>query len=220
MWFSNQKCKMREIWTSGQDGGVGRYTLPPCTTKQRTATHLKTKNNQNWQKIELVWKSNNQGVKEEPFIQTGRRGGDGQPGWRGHEARLQLEDQGRWGGGWSSRWSHICVWINREEQLGIEADHTTEGSRVGEIKPQNLWLKKPVEVEVAGETPSLTGEFFGETHRVLKCTQNHPPENQHQKGPICLWVAGEVTESWQRAEQEALFPLRPLPHIQCHNARR
>ena len=26
----------------------------------------------------------------------------------------------------------------------------------------------------AGETLSLTGEFFGETHRVLECTQAHP----------------------------------------------
>ena len=37
--------------TSGQDGGVGRYTVPPCTTKRRT--NLKTKSNQNCQKIEL-----------------------------------------------------------------------------------------------------------------------------------------------------------------------
>ena len=42
-----------------------------------TTTNLKTKN-KNCQKIEL--KSDNQGVKEETFIQTGRRGGDGQPG--------------------------------------------------------------------------------------------------------------------------------------------
>ena len=72
-------------------------------------------------------------------------------------------------------------------------------------------------VEVAGETPSLTGEFIGETHRGLECTQNHPLGNQHQKGPICLWVAGEVTEGQLRAEQVALFPLRHLPHIQHHN---
>ena len=70
-------------------------------------------------------------------------------------------------------------------------------------------------VEVAaGETPSLTGEFVGETHRVLECTQTHPLRNQHQKGPVCLWVAEEVTESWWRAEKVALFPLGPLPHIQ------
>ena len=70
----------------------------------------------------------------------------------------------------------------------------------------------------AGETTSLTGEFVGETNRVLECTQTHPPKNQHKKGPICLWVAGEVTENWQRAEQAALIPLTPRAHIQHHNA--
>ena len=69
---------------------------------------------------------------------------------------------------------------------------------------------------VVGETPSLTGEFVGEAHRALEHKQVHPPRNQHLKGPICLWVEGEVTESQLRAEQVALFPLRPLPHIQCH----
>ena len=63
----------------------------------------------------------------------------------------------------------------------------------------------------AGETPSLTGEFVRETRRVLECTQTHPPWNQNQKGPICLWVAGEMTESWQRAKQVTLFPLNPPP---------
>ena len=73
-------------------------------------------------------------------------------------------------------------------------------------------------VKEAGETLSFTGEFAGETHRVLDCTQNHPPKNQDQKGPNGLWVAAEVTENWPRAEQVALFLLRPLSHIQCHNA--
>ena len=71
--------------------------------------------------------------------------------------------------------------------------------------------KKPVGVEVAGETPSLTREFVGETDRVLEHTQNHPPRNQHQKGLICLWVAEEVTESQLRAEQAALSLLGPSP---------
>ena len=40
-----------------------------------------------------------------------------------------------------------------------------------EIKPQSLLLKTPVEVEVAaGEPPSLTGEFVGETHKGLEHT--------------------------------------------------
>ena len=53
-------------------------------------------------------------------------------------------------------------------------------------------------VVAAGETPKLTREFSGETHRVLERTQTHTPGNQHQKGPIYLWVAGEVTESQLR----------------------
>ena len=36
-----------------QDGDIGRYTLPPWTTKRRTTTNLKTKNNPNCQNIEL-----------------------------------------------------------------------------------------------------------------------------------------------------------------------
>ena len=38
---------------SSQDGSVGRYTLLPCTPKRRVTTNLKTKINQNCQKIEL-----------------------------------------------------------------------------------------------------------------------------------------------------------------------
>ena len=42
---------------------------------------------------QTLWKSDNQGDKEETFIQTGRRGGDGQPGG---EDSLQ-------GGGWRTQ---------------------------------------------------------------------------------------------------------------------
>ena len=45
--------KLKFMDTSGQDGGVGRYTLPPCTNKRRTTTNLKTKINPNYQKIVL-----------------------------------------------------------------------------------------------------------------------------------------------------------------------
>ena len=80
-------------------------------------------------------------------------------------------------------------------------------------------MKTPVGVEAAvGETPSLTGEFIGETKLVIEYTQPHPPRNQHQKGPVGLWVVGEVTENRPRAEQVALFLLRPIPQIQRHNA--
>ena len=38
--------------TSSQDGGVGRYIFPPHSSKRRTTTNLKTKINQDCQKIE------------------------------------------------------------------------------------------------------------------------------------------------------------------------
>ena len=72
-------------------------------------------------------------------------------------------------------------------------------------------------IAVVGETPSLSGESTGDAHGILECTQAQPPRNQCQKSPICLWVVEEVTESWPRAVQAALFPLRHLPHIQHHN---
>ena len=43
MEHKKKPVKNEEYRTSGQDGGISRYTLPPCTTKTRTTTHLKTK---------------------------------------------------------------------------------------------------------------------------------------------------------------------------------
>ena len=65
----------------------------PHTSKRRTTTNLKTRNNQNCQKMKTVWKSDNQGVIEETLIKTNRRGGDWQPGRSGSTARWQLVDQ-------------------------------------------------------------------------------------------------------------------------------
>ena len=42
-------------------------------------------------------------------------------------------------GSWQTRWSHIYMWINQEEQLGSKTDDATHGSSAGN-KLQNLWL--------------------------------------------------------------------------------
>ena len=102
--------------------------MPPHTTKRRT----KKKNNQpELTENQTVWKSDNQGVKEETFIQTSRSSGDRQLGQRGLTARQCLEDKARWlledWGRWS-RQSHIFMQINWEEQLGSKTDHTTQSS--------------------------------------------------------------------------------------------
>ena len=85
------------------------------------------------------------------------------------------------------------------------------GLQLREIKPQtseleHLWglgqqqEKLPASQERSLERP--TGAWS---------VRAHPLGNQHQRGPIGLWVAGEVTENQQRVEQVALFPLGPSP---------
>ena len=116
----NQASKRNKDFSSGQDGGVGRHTVPPCTTKRRTTTNLKIKNNQNCQKNQTAWKSNNQGDKEETFIQTR---------WRGLAARQQLEDQARRR---LADWvvSHLCA-DKPGGTIGSETDHATQGPSMG-----------------------------------------------------------------------------------------
>ena len=80
---------------------------------------------------QTVWKSDNQGVKEETFIQTGRRGGDRQPGAERTCDKAVAGEPGWVGVGWQSGQSHICVWINQEERLASETDHGTKGFSVG-----------------------------------------------------------------------------------------
>ena len=70
-----------------KDGGVGRYTLPPHTIKRRTTTSLKTKNNQNCQKIKLYGSLTTKELKKKYSlrlvggIKTGSQGGEG--AWQG-----------------------------------------------------------------------------------------------------------------------------------------
>ena len=46
------------------------------------------------------------------------------------EMHGKVEASGR-SGSWQARWSHICVWISWEEQLGSKIDPETQGSRAG-----------------------------------------------------------------------------------------
>ena len=93
--------------------------------------------------------------------------------------------------------------VNQNEKLGCKTNGATKGSSTGKEASKSLDAKL-VGVAVAGETPSPTAQFVGEIQSVLEHTKNHPPGNQHQEGPVCLWIVKEVSERWQRAEQAAL----------------
>ena len=90
---------------------------------------------------QTVWKSDNQGDKEETLTQTSRRGGARQLG------REDSQQGGGWrtgwGGCWQSRQFHICMQISREEQLMSKSDPKPR-VRHRETKPQttdwkHLW---------------------------------------------------------------------------------
>ena len=114
LFWSHEDYKLSLDRTSSQGGGVGRYTLSPCTTKRRT--FLTTKNNQNCQKIKLYDSPMTKKLKKKHSFRLvggtkmGSQGGeDSQQGcgwWTGR------------GGGWWSRQSHICMQINRRNNWG------------------------------------------------------------------------------------------------------
>ena len=59
---------LKGLIAENQDGGVGRHTAPPRTTRTDRKSNSK--------------EVRHQGNKKQTFIQTSRRGGDGQPGQR------------------------------------------------------------------------------------------------------------------------------------------
>ena len=71
-------------------------TLCLFTQPKEGQQQFKNKKQTELTENQTVWKSDNQGDKEETFIQTSRRGGDGQPGLRGLTARWRLADPVRW----------------------------------------------------------------------------------------------------------------------------
>ena len=151
----------------------------------------KKTNNQNCRKIELYGSLTTKKLKKK---HSSRLVGGKETG---------SQDGEQQGVGWRTRQSNICVRINQEEQLGSEIDYTRvpikekKASKTLTVKTCGM-----LGVVMAGETPSLTGEFIGETHRVLECIQIHPLGNQHEKGPICFlhYSVKEVTESQTKAE--------------------
>ena len=106
--------------------------MPPCTNKRRTTTNLKTKNNQNYQKIELFGSLTTKEFKKK------------------HSFRLAGGE--RW---WLAECAvpHLCA-DKSGGTTGKQDRLHNPGFQHREIKPQNLWLKKPVGVEAVGETPA------------------------------------------------------------------
>ena len=136
--------------------------------------------------------------------------------WGREDSRQGGSWQTGWHGGWQSGQPHICI----QNNCGARQTAQPRVPGLGNIASKPL-TEKPVGVDAAGETPRLTGEVVGETHSILECKQNHSPGNQHHNDQPSLLV-GSGGSDWKpvEAKQVALFLLRPLSHIQHHNAAR
>ena len=80
-----------------------------CTTKRRTTTNLKTKINQNCQKIKLYGSLTTKELKKK---HSPRLVGGEETGNHGREDAQQGSVPGRQGGGWWTRQPHISLWIS------------------------------------------------------------------------------------------------------------
>ena len=105
---------------------------------QKDNNKFKNKKQPELTENQTVRKPNNQGDKEETFIQTGRRGGDGQ--LCREESQQGSSRRTRAGKAIAGRPSEVVAGgagsptfaqINWEKQLGIQTDRATQGSNMG-----------------------------------------------------------------------------------------
>ena len=111
--------------------------MPPCTTKRKTTTNLKTKNNQNWQKMELCGSLTTKELKKKHSSRP--VGGVEMGSW----AKRTLAKLAA-GGPWQARKQlvdhtvpHLCG--DKPGGTTGEQDRLSHpGFQCGKVKPQNL----------------------------------------------------------------------------------
>ena len=101
--------------SAGQDGGIGRNPVLPCTTKRRITTNLKSMNNQNRQKSKLHGTLTTKELKKKwtrPVRRQTLEADSEKPQWGRGPGR-----QGRlwWGG-------ELCGWGQLKGTLSLRAD--------------------------------------------------------------------------------------------------
>ena len=162
-------------------------------------TNLKTKNNQNCQKIELYGSPKTKELKKKHLFRLA--------GW---------VEIGSWG--WQTRWSYICMWISQEEQLEIEKDHPTQDPVQGNK------TSKPPAVKTCG---CCGGERNSQPHR--RVHWRNPQGPRTYTSPPTWESAPEREQSTCRNQGKWLkavlqpstqhYSLSDPSHTKCHSKR-
>ena len=116
-------------------------TLHLLTQPKEGQQQFKNKKQPELTENRTSWKLDKQGDKEETFIQTSSRGGDGQPGQRGLVAGQRLVDPVRWQIVELKQLvdpaaPHSCI-DKLEGMVGERNRLRNPGLQLREIKPQN-----------------------------------------------------------------------------------
>ena len=161
---------------------------------------------ENW----TVWKSSNQGVKEETFIPIGRRVGDGQPS--GEDSR-----QGTGGWGWARR--QLADWavphLSADKPGGTTGEWDrphNPGVQRGELKPQSLWLKTPLgDWGGSGRNCQPYRRVCWRDPQGPRTYTNPPTQESAPEGPNL--IVDSMGSDWKPAESGAsgTVPSRILP---------
>ena len=105
------RLKLSSVWRRDQRNFWPRWR---CKQIRFASSHNKKKDNDQFKNKEqpempekqTIWKSDNQRVQEETFIQTSRRGTDRQLGQRGCAVRRRWGERGSW---------HQNLWLHKAE---------------------------------------------------------------------------------------------------------
>ena len=140
------------LWSprENQDGGLGRHTVPPRTTKSKDNNNLKTKTNQNWQNIEPQGSLT---TKEIMKKHSPRPVGGSKTGSQGGGLLLLLPDLEMWqsvGGTGQAVWQladPMAAHLRTDKPGGTVGEQNrlcNPGPQCGEMKPQtsdwkHLW---------------------------------------------------------------------------------
>ena len=167
--------------------------MPPRTTKRRTTTNIKTKNTWNCQKIELYGSLTTKLLKKKHSFKLLGGAGMGSQGW-GRREDTQQCSVGRPG---PTRW-WLADWLVPR----LHARQTTQPRVPAREKKALKLMTTKTCGDCGGRSNSQPHRRVGWRDPQSPRMYTNPLGNQHQKGPICLWVMEEVTGSRARANKQ------------------
>ena len=116
----------------------------------------------------------------------------------------------RQGSGWQTMWSHICMQINWEEQLGSKTDHTTQGSSMGNYSLKTSGYKNLCRGWQPEKLPALQESLLDGSMGPRTYTSPTTQESVLE-GPNLLVGSGGSEWKWGKSSARGIVPTQTTP---------